>query len=244
MALPLLNYSPVTQNQRVLGYEVGSDEQTNLIAVDVPRSANDYDEIIRAAYRQVFNEQQLLESNRQTSLESQLRNGQITVQQFIRGLVLSDPFTIRNYQCNNNYRIAQICVQRLLGREIYNEQEKYAWSVVLATKGLAGFVDALFDSEEYQANFGNSIVPYQRRRVVPQHDRGDVTFAHTPRYGADYRNQLQAMGHFSDSAQRLVDYAPKPWQMRVASLVATLGIGSLVVFLSLLALGAWGIISL
>lgn len=244
MTLPLLNYAPISQNQRVLGYEVGGDEQSNPIAVDVPRSADEYDEIIRSAYRQVFNEQQLLESNRQKDLESQLRNGQLTVQQFIRGLVLSTPFTTRNYQCNNNYRVAQICVQRLLGREIYSEQEKYAWSIVLATQGLAGFVDALFDSEEYQTNFGNSVVPYQRRRILPQRDRGDVTFAHTPRYSADYRDQLQAMGHFSAAPERLIDYTPKPWQMRVATFAATVGIGALVTFLGVIALGAWGIIPL
>jgi hypothetical protein len=29
---------------------------------------------------------------------------------------------------------------------------------------LNGFIDALVDGEEYRQNFGNDIVPYQRRR--------------------------------------------------------------------------------
>ena len=93
------------------------------------------DALISAAYRQIFNEQQLLKSNRQTFLESQLRFGQLSVRDFIRGLATSDPFRQRNYECNNNYRFVQMCVQRILGREVYSDREKLAWSIVLATKG-------------------------------------------------------------------------------------------------------------
>jgi phycobilisome rod-core linker protein len=54
-----------------------------------------------------------------------------------------------------------MCIQRLLGRDVYNEREKIAWSIVLATKGLKGFIDDLLDSPEYLANFGYDTVPYQ-----------------------------------------------------------------------------------
>ncbi len=110
------------------------------------------DALIKAAYRQIFHEQQMLDSNRQTCLESQLRIGQITVRDFIRGLAISDAFRRLNYESNNNYRFVQICVQRLLGCKVYNEREKLAWSIVLATKGLHRFIDDLVDSEEYMSN--------------------------------------------------------------------------------------------
>lgn len=29
-----------------------------------------------------------------------------------------------------------MCIQRVLGRDVYNDREKLAWSIVLATKGL------------------------------------------------------------------------------------------------------------
>ncbi|MGB0560760.1 MAG: phycobilisome rod-core linker polypeptide [Spirulinaceae cyanobacterium] len=242
MTLPLLNYSPVSRNHRVEGYEIASDEQPRLYSTGTQAANPNYDELIRAAYRQVFNEQQLIESNRQKNLESQLRRGQITVQQFVRGLVLSEPFFTRNYECSNNYRFAQMCVQRLLGREIYNEQEKYAWSIVLATRGLTGFVDALLDSEEYETSFGSDTVPYQRRRILPQRDQGEVTFAHMPRYGTDYLAQLETLGYFKYKPTPA--YVLKPWQLKAAGIIARVGISALGLLVGATALAAWGIISL
>jgi hypothetical protein len=44
----------------------------------------DIDALISAAYRQFFHEQQMLKSNRQTLLESQLQGGLISVKGFVR----------------------------------------------------------------------------------------------------------------------------------------------------------------
>jgi phycobilisome rod-core linker protein len=175
MALPLLSYTPTSQNQRVVGFEVAGDEQPRIYKTHDLLSPLEMDALIQAAYRQVFNEQQMLASNRQTALESQLRNGQITVKEFIRGLATSEPFVTRNFQVNNNYRFAEMCIQRLLGRQVYNEQEKLAWSIVIGTKGLNGFIDDLLNSSEYQENFGDDTVPYQRRRILPQRNQGEFT---------------------------------------------------------------------
>jgi phycobilisome rod-core linker protein len=197
MTLPMLSYPPTSQNQRVADYGVAGDETPQKYITTNLLSGSEMDELIWAAYRQIYNEQQLLNSNRQKTLESQLRNGQITVRDFVRGLVLSEPFRRRNYDCSNNYRFAQMCVQRVLGREVYGDREKIAWSIVLATEGLEGFINTLLNSEEYRSNFGEDTVPYQRRRILPQRDKGDLPFARMPRYGADYRQQLEAMGYFS-----------------------------------------------
>jgi phycobilisome rod-core linker protein len=77
-----------------------------------------------------------------------------------------------------------MCLKRLLGRTPYNQEEEIAWSVQIATLGWSNFVDALLDSEEYTVNFGDSVVPYQRKRMT------DRPFSFTPRYGADYRDSL------------------------------------------------------
>ena len=87
-----------------------------------------------------------------------------------------------------------MCVQRLLGRDVYRDKEKLAWSIVLATSGLEGFVNALLESEEYMSNFGYDTVPYQRRRILPQRESGELPFARMPRYGADHRAVLEEMG--------------------------------------------------
>ncbi len=191
MAIPLLEYSPKSQNERVSGYEVPGEEKPKIYDIVDVTSNEDMEELIWAAYRQIFSEHQLLKSNRQSILESQLKYKQITVRDFIRGLVTSEVFRERNYNTNSNYRFVEMCVQRVLGREVYNEREKIAWSIVLATKGMKGFVDALLDSDEYMENFGENIVPFQRRRNLPQRERGEMPFnLKTPRYGAYHRAQL------------------------------------------------------
>ncbi|MEB3295706.1 MAG: phycobilisome rod-core linker polypeptide [Synechococcales bacterium] len=190
MALPLLAYNPTSQNQRVAGFEVPGDEHSWIFTTEHLLNRGEMDDLIRAAYRQVFNEQQMTESSRQLYLESQLRSGQISVREFIRGLATSDVFRRRNFDTNNNYRFAQMCVQRLLGREVYNEREKIAWSIVIATKGLFGFVDELLNSSEYLSQFGDHTVPYQRRRILPQRSQGEQPFARMARYDEYYLANL------------------------------------------------------
>lgn len=190
MSIPLLEYTPWSQNHRVEGFEVAGDEQPKIFTTDNLLGADEMDLLIMASYRQVYHEQQMLDSHRQRFLESQLRAGQITVRDFIRGLVMSDSFRRLTYDSNNNYRFAEICIQRLLGRNVYSDREKIAWSIVLATKGLQGFIDDLLNTEEYLSNFGYDTVPYQRRRILPQRTQGELPFARMARYGVEYRNQL------------------------------------------------------
>jgi phycobilisome rod-core linker protein len=195
MSIPLLEYKPSSQNQRVATFEVGGDEQPRIYSTEKMLGtrqlpADEIELLIRAAYRQVFHEQQMIQRNRQSLLESQLKSGQITVQDFIRGLATSESFRRLNYDVNNNYRFVELCVQRLLGRRVYNDREKYAWSIVLATRGLNSFVEELLSSEEYRHAFGTHTVPYQRRRVVSQPDKSELPFERMARYGTDYRDRL------------------------------------------------------
>jgi phycobilisome rod-core linker protein len=250
MTIPLLEYSPTSQNHRVTNYEVSGDEHSRNYMGEVLLSSIEADDLIWAAYRQIYNEQQIISFNRQKPLESQLKNGQITARDFIRGLLLSDSFHRYNYEPNNNYRFVQMCVQRVLGRDVYHEREKLAWSTVLATKGLQGFVDDLLNSEEYLNNFGYDTVPYQRRRILPQRPQGDLPFARMPRYGDDHRQQLEEMGYFKASRDRFAtrwdwQKPPYPAQVRLAGKVITIaGAGLLALGVIATTLAAWGIISL
>jgi phycobilisome rod-core linker protein len=210
VTIPLLTYNPNSQNHRVAGFEVFGDEHSRIYTTDNLLSGSDLDLLIRAAYRQIFHEQQMISSYRQTYLESQLRSNQISVKDFIRGLLLSDSVRRLLYNSNNNYRFVEICIQRVLGRAVYNDREKMSWSIVLATKGLQGFVDELLNSDEYLTNFGDSIVPYQRRRILPQRSQGEVTFAHMARYGEDYRDRLPKPMPSKDVAR--LDYYRWNWQ--------------------------------
>jgi phycobilisome rod-core linker protein len=249
MAIPLLEYSPSSQNQRVLNYEIPGDEQSWIYNAENLLSSSEIQELIWAAYRQIFNEQQILASNREQCLESQLRAGQITVREFIRGLLLSDTFRRRNYEPNNNYRFAEMCVQRVLGRNVYSDREKIAWSIVLATKGLASFIDDLLNSDEYLDNFGDDIVPYQRRRILPQQIVGETPFARMPRYGADYRSKLEEMGYFAHQqgdypwANNAPYYPPAP-VLLVAKILTFAGAGLLGLLTLAVAFAAFGWITI
>jgi phycobilisome rod-core linker protein len=189
LSIPLLGYKPNSQNARVDGYDIGGDDQPRIFSAENTFSLSEMNNLIEAAYRQIFFH--AFRADRERFLESQLRNGQITVRDFIRGLLLSSTFYNSFYSKNSNYRFVEQCIQRVLGRDVYSEREKIAWSIKVATKGIEGFVDELLDSEEYMENFGYDVVPYQRRRVLASRDSGARPFNITsPRYDEYYRSIL------------------------------------------------------
>ena len=186
MSIPLLDYKPSSQNQRVSGYEVPSEDTPWIYRIEDCSNPNDVLDLINAAYPQVLSENQILQFNRQVQLESQLKNRSISVRDFIRGLAKSDAFRNLVVETNSNYRLVELCLKRLLGRAPYNQEEEIAWSIKVATLGWGSFVDALIDSEEYRSSFGDNTVPYQRRRYK---DR--PTNLVTPRYGNYWRDKIE-----------------------------------------------------
>jgi phycobilisome rod-core linker protein len=188
VAIPLLSYAPSSQNQRVAGFDAYGDEQARIFSTDNLLSTTDMDALIEAAYRQVFFH--AFAADREKFLESQLRSGQITVRDFIRGLCLSRTFTASFYDMNSNYRFVEHCINKVLGREPYSQQEKIAWSIVIATKGRAGFINDLLDTDEYLNAFGDAIVPYQRRRTLASGAKAVPFNIQNPRYDEYYRGKL------------------------------------------------------
>lgn len=188
VTIPLLAYAPTCPNQRVdaLG---APDDQALKYSTDDLFEPTEMGDLINAAYRQIFFH--AFKWDREIVLESQLRNRQITVREFIRGLLLSNTFIDSFYNKNSNYRFVEHCVQKVLGRRVYSNAEKIAWSAVVMTKGVKGFVDELLNSQEYLEAFGDNTVPYHRRRTLPSRELGETPFNITsPRYDAYHRNQL------------------------------------------------------
>lgn len=204
MSIPILNYSLATQNQRVDGFEANpGEEQPKVYTTDNLPTAYEMDEIIWACYRQIFSEHQILSITKDLFLESQLRFNQIKVKDFIVALLLSDSFRYLNYDVNNNYRIVEMCIQRILGRDVYNEREKLAYAVILADKGFKVFIKSLINSEEYMENFGETTVPYQRRRLIAQRTKGEAPFnLKTPRTNNAYMNKQNTTQLLSSTAVR------------------------------------------
>src|SRR4028118_918689 len=85
MSIPLLEYKPSSQNQRVSGYEVPSEDTPRSYRTEDCLDQNDVLELIWAVYRQVLSEHEILQSNRQIHLESQLKKRAITRAGFCPG---------------------------------------------------------------------------------------------------------------------------------------------------------------
>jgi phycobilisome rod-core linker protein len=173
-----------------------------------------------AAYRQIFSEHLFIDSNRQTTLESQLRNQEISVQQFVCGLGKSDVFRRLVLEPNNNYRFVDVCLKRFLGREAYSKQEMITWSIIIAQQGYHRFIDALVDSDEYRENFGTNVLPYQRRPLSQPYNLVTPRLAYFPqadqrRRGESYQGPKIRMGWRSVIEEYTVVGEPKPGDSRL-----------------------------
>uniref|UniRef100_UPI00404A6AE0 phycobilisome rod-core linker polypeptide n=1 Tax=Cyanobium sp. TaxID=2164130 RepID=UPI00404A6AE0 len=189
MALPLLKYAPTTQNSRVAPLRVGSDEDPKAMSMDRAMDPKDLNLLIESCYRQIFF--YAFKVDRNLTLESQLRDGQMNVRDFIRSLCLSDTFTRSFYNLNSNYRVVRHLVEKLLGRPTHGRSEEIAWAAVLMTRGVKGMVDDILNGQEYLDAFGYDTVPFHRNRVVGSRDLGETPFnITTPRYEAYYRGIL------------------------------------------------------
>ena len=203
MAIPLQTYPLTSQNNRVSNLAGDLDTTRNQLSGSISSADSSYradiDEMIEQAYRQIYFH--AMQCDRDSFLESQLRSGNITMRDFIRGLLLSERFQQGYYQCSSNYRMVDQVVGRVLGRPVHGEAERLAWSIVIGEKGFNTFIDALLDSEEYMANFGYDLPPVQRGRVVPGRDIGEMPiYQRFPRYGADWRDSLLDRGCIAEPA--------------------------------------------
>ena len=189
MGLPLLSTPPRSQNARVRTIAVGNEESPRQVNQTIGRNATSPDDLIEQAYRQIFFH--AFKVDREPVLESQLRSGQITTRDFVRGLLLSAKFRNDFYRCNSNYRVVDQIVGRVLGRSVHGDKERIALSILIAEHGLPGLVDHLLDSPESLEAFGTNTVPYQRSRVLGGRAVGDLPFnQQAPRYDAYWRETL------------------------------------------------------
>jgi phycocyanin-associated rod linker protein len=125
-------------------------------------SEGDVQAVIHAAYRQVFGNDHLMESERLTSAESLLRQGNISVRDFVRTLALSELYRKKFFYSTPQVRFIELTYKHLLGRAPYDETE-IAYHVDLYTQeGYEAEINSYIDSIEYQENFGDAIVPHYR----------------------------------------------------------------------------------
>lgn len=118
--------------------------------------------VIRAIYRQVLGNDYLMASERQIGLESLLNNGQITVREFVRALAKSELYKTKFLYPHFQTRVIELNFKHLLGRAPYDESEVVEHLDRYQNEGFEADIDSYIDSAEYDANFGDAIVPYYR----------------------------------------------------------------------------------
>jgi phycobilisome core-membrane linker protein len=119
--------------------------------------------IIKAAYRQVF-ERDITRAYSQSisNLESQVRNGDISMKEFVRRLAKSPLYRQQFFEPFINSRALELAFRHILGRGPSSREEVQKYFSIVSSGGLAALVDALVDSQEYADYFGEETVPYLR----------------------------------------------------------------------------------
>src|SRR6476619_1454046 len=125
-------------------------------------SEDDLQAVIRAAYRQVLGNDYIMKSERLVNAESQLRQGNITVREFVRAIAKSDLYKNKFLFPNSITRVIELNYKHLLGRAPYSEDEINYHLNLYNEKGYDAEIDSYIDSTEYEDSFGNNVVPYYR----------------------------------------------------------------------------------
>jgi phycocyanin-associated rod linker protein len=123
---------------------------------------DDANAVIRAAYRQVLGNDYLMASERLVGAESLLRNGAITVREFVRAIAKSELYKSKFFYPNFQSRVIELNIKHLLGRAPYDESEIVEHLDRYENEGYDADIDSYINSAEYQENFGDNIVPYYR----------------------------------------------------------------------------------
>ncbi|WP_045054598.1 phycobilisome linker polypeptide [Aliterella atlantica] len=121
---------------------------------------SDLQTVIKAVYRQVLGNDYIMKSERLTSAESLLRQGSITVREFVRAVAKSDLYKNKFFYPNSNQRFVELNFKHLLGRPPYDERELSDHTGMCEDQGYDVEIDSYIDSIEYEQKFGNSVVPY------------------------------------------------------------------------------------
>ncbi|MDJ0687158.1 MAG: phycobilisome rod-core linker polypeptide [Xenococcaceae cyanobacterium MO_188.B32] len=119
--------------------------------------------VVKAAYRQIF-ERDITRAYSQSIsyLESQVKNGDISMKEFVRRLCKSPLYRKQFFEPFINSRALELAFRHILGRGPSSREEVQNYFSIVSEGGLSALVDALVDSQEYSDYFGEETVPYIR----------------------------------------------------------------------------------
>jgi phycocyanin-associated rod linker protein len=117
---------------------------------------------ISSAYKQVFGNANPTDNQRCKEHESALRDGRITIKEFVTGLVKSEFYKQNYYHNVSPIRGIEHNFKHLLGRPPINQSEIGSSIKLIADQGYDVFINKLTSSGEYLEVFGTDTVPYDR----------------------------------------------------------------------------------
>ena len=117
---------------------------------------------ISSAYKQVFGNANPTDSQRCKEHESALRDGRITIRDFVTGLAKSEFYKQNYYHKVSPIRGVEHNFKHLLGRPPINQSEIGSSISLIADKGYDVLINKLTSSGEYLEVFGTDTVPYDR----------------------------------------------------------------------------------
>ncbi|MBL1210884.1 phycobilisome rod-core linker polypeptide [Geminocystis sp. GBBB08] len=126
-------------------------------------SASEKNSVVKAAYRQIFERDITRAYSQSVSyLESQVKNGDISMKEFVRRLAKSPLYRKQFFEPFINSRALELAFRHILGRGPSSREEVQEYFSIVSSGGLNALVDALVDSQEYADYFGEETVPYLR----------------------------------------------------------------------------------
>ncbi len=116
--------------------------------------------VIRAVYKQVLGNIHVMESQRLTSAESLLRNGDISVRQLVSMVAKSELYYSLFFESSSPYGFIELNFKHILGRAPQDQAEISEHIRIYNEQGYEAEIDSYTNSDEYIQNFGENIVPY------------------------------------------------------------------------------------
>ena len=145
-------------------YALAAQGQSQRYSIKPGMSGNERQEIVRAAYRQIF-ERDIAKGYSQmpcASEASQLVQGKLSMREFIRALGRCKEYRQQFHDRFVNSRVVELAYRHFLGRGISSLEEFRTSFAILSDQGLNGLVDVLVNSAEYAQTFGEETVPFLR----------------------------------------------------------------------------------
>ena len=143
---------------------LGTEPFSNAAKIELRSDASreEVEAVINAVYRHVLGNDYIMASERLVSAESLLRDGNLTVREFVRSVAKSELYKKKFFYNSFQTRFIELNYKHLLGRAPYDESEIVFHLDLYQNKGYDAEIDSYIDSVEYQNNFGDNIVPYYR----------------------------------------------------------------------------------